>query len=600
MHRTVVRALAVLLLLAVPVAGPAHATGTTLHAVVTVWPIADVIGFNPTESAEDVAGVTGHVKAPGAASSVVSVVKNAINTANERLVALVYWNPVTNVFKWYGVVDAGSTAGVAVNRTAPVLTGPGCGLLGLGLLQPGCEFSRATFQPGDVWASVQGALDVNQTSLYVNFKGSDNFRKYRLLNLSGVLSGINGLTVDQQTGMIWFTDEIPPGTINRLDPTTNTVTTWIVGGTPHYLAIDPSGKVYATVAASTVAGGGNDAIVRLDPTTNQTVAWPVTVGIGAFQPLPFSALVDVEAPDGIDTDGEGNVWFAESQSRTVGRLEPATNKMTKFTKDEVLNPQQIAAKGQGSSLQVFFTEGGGNSVSIVKPEQIGSVVTPIKRTILPIATTVIVEDEVLEPLQATIVPFQRSVPAVDPEITRFSPMPDPPGALPDTQNHPGGLTDVALSNGVFGNYLDPSFGGRSAMFRLAVQTPEHGGGGGHTSGQMKVAGGGWIPVSGGGHKKASFVLNVKQDPGQAATGKLQFNNHATGDKVHGNVTSLVISGNTATLQGHGTRNGSPCTFTVQVQDNGKPGTSDTFRITGTCANTSTTTLGGGNINIHTF
>ena len=58
--------------------------------------------------------------------------------------------------------------------------------------------------------------------------------------------------------------------------------------------------------------------------------------------------------------------------------------------------------------------------------------------------------------------------------------------------------------------------------------------------------------------------------------------------------TFVVSG-TCTIN-----KSSPCTFEVQVQDNGKPGTSDTFSITGVGLTPTSGTLQGRNIQIHSI
>ena len=63
------------------------------------------------------------------------------------------------------------------------------------------------------------------------------------------------------------------------------------------------------------------------------------------------------------------------------------------------------------------------------------------------------------------------------------------------------------------------------------------------------------------------------------SGNLQYQNHATGSKVKSeSFTSFTISGNTATFGGTCTDSGVPCTFTVNVTDNGEPGKNDIFTI----------------------
>jgi hypothetical protein len=197
-------------------AEPAYADHGLPHAHVRLWPVTEQIGFNPTESAEDPNGVTGHVATPSNKLSVVTVMKNMLTAASFELNGLIFWNPVTNDFKWYGVVDAGSTSGLDINRGAPARTAA-----------TGQLFTSPPLQAGDVWASVQGATDVEMTSLYVNFRGTDNFRKYQLIGPGavGVLSGVNGVVVHPQSGDVFFTEE-NLGTINRLNPATNVVTSW--------------------------------------------------------------------------------------------------------------------------------------------------------------------------------------------------------------------------------------------------------------------------------------------------------------------------------------------------------------------------------------
>jgi len=64
------------------------------------------------------------------------------------------------------------------------------------------------------------------------------------------------------------------------------------------------------------------------------------------------------------------------------------------------------------------------------------------------------------------------------------------------------------------------------------------------------------------------------------------------------LTTLVIDGNTAMLGGTCVKNDAPCTFTVNVTDNGEPGTNDTFTITVDAGPPEGGTLRSGNIQIH--
>ena len=92
----------------------------------------------------------------------------------------------------------------------------------------------------------------------------------------------------------------------------------------------------------------------------------------------------------------------------------------------------------------------------------------------------------------------------------------------------------------------------------------------------KVTGGGVIDVLGG---RANFgFVAQRKTTGGPATGNLNYLDHASGRHVHGPVTSLTITGNSAEFAGPC---GPSCTFTVAVQDNAEPDGSgkDVFTIT---------------------
>jgi hypothetical protein len=233
-----------------------------------------------------------------------------------------------------------------------------------------------------------------------------------------------------------------------------------------------------------------------------------------------------------------------------------------------------------------------------------------------VPTVVTTRDEVHFPKTATIRPAIYDIPATDPEITRFFPMPPPPGATrPILSNptdppcvamscHPSGLTEAVLG-GALGNYFDPMSTGASAVFRVVVQQaqaqddvpPDEAG--------QEVTGGGFIPV--GNDKKARFGFAVKKTSSGTTKGRLVFHNRATGEKVYSEqITSLDINVNTATFTGTGRNaSGTRCDFKVTVQDNSKDGKLDTFKIEDDtsnllppCAVAGPATLGGGNIVIH--
>ncbi|MGH9971786.1 MAG: S8 family serine peptidase [Pyrinomonadaceae bacterium] len=120
--------------------------------------------------------------------------------------------------------------------------------------------------------------------------------------------------------------------------------------------------------------------------------------------------------------------------------------------------------------------------------------------------------------------------------------------------------------------------------------------GGPKPGEQKVTGGGWIPIS---SDKGNFGFNAKKK-GMSTSGHLNYDDKAGQMKIQTtSVNSLSITGNRATFSGPCTVNkASGFTCTVDVIDNGEPGSSDFFRIRVSNGYDRGATLGGGNIKIH--
>jgi hypothetical protein len=114
-----------------------------------------------------------------------------------------------------------------------------------------------------------------------------------------------------------------------------------------------------------------------------------------------------------------------------------------------------------------------------------------------------------------------------------------------------------------------------------------------------VTGGGEIDVPGG---TANFGFNAKRDTvGGPVSGQLEYYNHARRLNVHSvSIDTLSITGNSATFGGTCTKNGAPCTFTVNIQDNGEPGGgNDRFTISVSGEPTEgTAPIARGNIQVH--
>jgi hypothetical protein len=126
----------------------------------------------------------------------------------------------------------------------------------------------------------------------------------------------------------------------------------------------------------------------------------------------------------------------------------------------------------------------------------------------------------------------------------------------------------------------------------------------------KVTGGGQIPVPSPdssnqlatGIGRATFGFNSQPEKActdGAAKGHFNYVNHVTGLHVDGKVlNSVLIAPNTVQFSGEC---GTGCTFTVTVQDNGEPGTLDTFGldVTGTKnEHRSPRVISRGNIQFH--
>ena len=115
--------------------------------------------------------------------------------------------------------------------------------------------------------------------------------------------------------------------------------------------------------------------------------------------------------------------------------------------------------------------------------------------------------------------------------------------------------------------------------------------------EQKVSGGGAIPVGSGSGK---FGFEVKKRFNGGPSGQLNYEDRGGSVKVMSeSITSLTISGNGARFTGQCSINKvSGFTFTVDVIDNGEPGSSDFFHIHLNNGYDASGTLSRGNIQIH--
>jgi streptogramin lyase len=538
------------------------------------WPISTA-GFGatlPQEAVDDVVGLTNQVGAPAVVTAA-TMPRQAGETGAATRPGLVYWNPATNQFKRMSVPMAGFQFAVDINRSTPSAGPP-------------------TLGGGDAWGTVFEA----SVSLYVNLRGTNEIIAWNMTNpevpaaqREPTADRASGVRVNPTNGKVYFGDlgtATRQGRLFELDPTTNTVRRWTIGNRPYNLVLDPLGDVWATA----VAGHGHpDQILRLNPTTGALTRWSVP-GAGNFAPGVGPTL---GTPNFITLDAEANVWFTETGSDEVGRLNPVLNVFTEYTKPGVTNPAGMATTGVGPTTQVFFNEAitgaGAGRTSVLTPlfgSPLITPVTPIPDTPPTRTFPVVTHSATRVPVTATITPTDTPSTSTNGSgIDRFP--------IPATSNDPTGMSRVAFPETVFGS-MSRSHEVFQFMSGAVLQIEEEG----------KVTGGGYYAVPGG---AATFGFNVqRKDASDPIKGQLQYHNHATGENVHSvTIDTLLIldtdsdgKNDTAIFSGTCTINKVPCTFEVRVEDRGEPGVNDTFQISGTVITPTAGTLGGGNIKIH--
>jgi hypothetical protein len=97
----------------------------------------------------------------------------------------------------------------------------------------------------------------------------------------------------------------------------------------------------------------------------------------------------------------------------------------------------------------------------------------------------------------------------------------------------------------------------------------------------------------------NFGFNA-QTKGSGISGQLEYQNHASNVNVHStSITSLCVTGNSATFSGTCTKNNTSCTFKVEIQDNGEPGDGvDRFTISVNGGPAEGGVITKGNIQVH--
>src|SRR5205809_4787009 len=123
------------------------------------------------------------------------------------------------------------------------------------------------------------------------------------------------------------------------------------------------------------------------------------------------------------------MWFAMTIANAIGRLSPgpsgvlgtAGDQICVYTTAGLLNPQQIAVTGSASQVQALFTEGDGNSVSVLAQAQAdlaGSVCTPVApSTFAPpvLCPSAAMLEPTVPPVRSVITPTALQVARIDAE-----------------------------------------------------------------------------------------------------------------------------------------------------------------------------------------
>lgn len=379
-----------------------------------VWSLNETMGRDPHETIDDVTGLTGQVGAP----TMVTAMENQFFVPP---CAIIFWNRDTNDFLAVGATG-GFQFAVDVNRSTTVSTTVGVG-----------------FGGGDAWATVNGNSSFSPymvqrgTAAATPVGGSGTATGFRW---SLGASSATGVRVNSATGKVYLGNFFP-GELIELDPVTDTVRKWSVGNRPYFLELDSSGRVYAT---ATAGGGFPDQIIRLDPVTSDVTRWNIPGG-------GLQATVSFGTPNFITGDVGGNIWFTESASNEVGRLNPGTNVIDEFTKAGLGRLDAIASSGAGATLQNFMTETSGHvTVQTVSASTtlISTLVTPATATLSPSTSIAPKTAVTYSTVRRTILPTTSASTSSD--GNGFDRFPVPSGS-----STPTGMTRVAFPQTVFGS-----------------------------------------------------------------------------------------------------------------------------------------------------
>ena len=293
---------------------------------------------------------------------------------------------------------------------------------------------------GRIWWTVRGSITgVSGAHVAFKFPGAA-VNTFRHFPSTGNAAGI---TLDA-AGNAYFAELDFPDGIVRVTPS-GSIKRWPLPSPsnqePRYLGFDSSGdNLYFTTANSRT-------INRLNITTNVLTTWAY--------PTTASSSFSILDAYGLFVQNDEAIWYADTRGNKVARLNPSTNVITEFTKAGMNQPAFIVLSPDRVLLQAFISERFGNTIDaldIGAGGGVDNIITPTTTTLSPSELIVTPVDFDRTPLSRVITPVVTNVTGVDPPgIIRFS--------VPTAASQPIGITDVvetaisptATTAGIFGD-----------------------------------------------------------------------------------------------------------------------------------------------------
>ncbi len=237
--------------------------------------------------------------------------------------------------------------------------------LSAGLAIQGNRLTTSVAPLNSVWFTAATTSMVNDHGILGNLDPEDNIiRTWDVDTRLGFATGIGANYLDQDDGAVWVSSALP--VVHRVDPVARGQWTWTLPVNPttstlRGIRVAPDNAVFISMESGT----GPGSILRLDPTTDTLTRYTLPTESapfdGRFGPdgefffCEFSTnriarlnpntgdLVEYPLPDGgnplrLFVVADGAVWFVDQKQ--VGRLDPATGALVTYAKAGVV-PQAL-------------------------------------------------------------------------------------------------------------------------------------------------------------------------------------------------------------------------------------------------------------------